>query len=396
VLQGWHNLTTRRKWVGTTILAGGALAAGAGVGLFRFRHTATDQDPLQGGKLISTLPFDNEGRATLDTLLGDELDGRQYMDLSRLDSDASGATPTNLFYVRTRASHRLDTRRPWIIRVASPRGVAQIRMDELKAQSGPQGLHLMECAGNTRQTHFGMISVASWDGVPLAGLLDRVRFDRAARILISGFDEYSAKPLTPSEPGASWIFSRQELDDSRAFLATGMNGQPLTADHGAPVRLVVPGWYGCACIKWVNRIDPASDSSEPTSQMREYAARTMQHGMPARASEYQPAIIDPAAMPVRIEKWLVDGKYKYKVIGIVWGGPAPAQQLQIRFRPEETYVPVSRVQLRTNSPWALWTQVWAPSQAGVYRIRLRLADSSIRTRRLDSGFYVRQVTVDPV
>jgi DMSO/TMAO reductase YedYZ molybdopterin-dependent catalytic subunit len=381
--------------MGATVLAGGALAATiGGVELLRFRRTAAAEDPFQGGKLVGALMFEDEGRAPLDTLLGDELDGRRFTDLGRLDRD-NLATPTDLFYIRTRASHLLDTSRPWSIRVSSPAAV-RIRMDELKAQAEPRGLHLMECAGNTRAARFGMISVAAWDGVPLSRCLGRMRLEKAAGILVSGFDRYAAKPLTPSVPGASWIFSRHDIENSGAFLATRMNGEPLTPDHGAPVRLVVPGWYGCACIKWVNMIGPVDEAAEPTSQMQEYAARTHQRGMPARASEYQPATIDPAAMPVRIEKWLVDGRVKFKVVGIVWGGSQPADNLLIRFRPEEPYVPVSRVQPAAHSPWGLWTHVWTPRQPGVYRIRLRLADPSIRTRRLDAGFYVRQVQLDQV
>lgn len=382
--------------MGATILAGGALAATVGgVELLHSRRSAAGEDPFQGGKIAGTIPFENEGRAPLDTVFGDELDGRLLTDLSHLDRDRP-VTPTGEFYVRTRASHLLDAKRPWLIRIENPIGAKRIAMDELEAQAEPQGLHLMECAGNTRAARFGMISVASWHGVPLSSLLNRMRFDKAAAILVSGFDEYSAKPLTPSVPGASWIFSRQDIEDSQAFLATRMNGEPLTPDHGAPVRLVVPGWYGCACIKWVNRIGPADETAEATSQMREYAARTNQRGIPERASDYQPAIIDPAAMPVRVEKWLVDGQVKFKVIGIVWGGSQPADKLLIQFRPEEPYAPVSRVQAAAHSPWGVWTHVWTPRQPGVYRIRLRLADASIRTRRLDEGFYVRQVRIDEV
>jgi DMSO/TMAO reductase YedYZ molybdopterin-dependent catalytic subunit len=396
MLLGLGNLTTRRNWMRATLLSGGALAATVGgVELLRPRRSSSGDDPFRGGKFLGTLMFERESRAPLDTLLGDELDGRQFTDLSHLDRDDS-VTATRQFYVRTRASHLLDTSRPWTIRIISPSGATLISMPELKAQAEPQGLHLMECAGNARDARFGMISVASWEGVPLSRLLDRMRFAGKAGILVSGFDEYAAKPITPSVPGASWIFSRDNIEDSRAFLATGMNGEPLTPDHGAPVRLVVPGWYGCACIKWVNEIAPADEAAEPTSQMQEYAVRTHQPGMPARANEYQAAAIDPAAMPVRIEKWLVDGKFKFKVIGIVWGGSQPAGKLQIRFGPDEPYVPVACVQPAALSPWALWTHVWLPGQPGVYRIRLRLADPSIRTRRLDSGFYVRQVQIDRV
>ena len=367
------SFTTRRNWI--------AMLAGSAMGCRRFGGE---------GKLAGTVPFEDEGRAPLDTAAGEELDGRQYTDLSHLDGDRL-ITPTAEFYIRTRVSHLLDTGKLWSIRA----GKRQIPMEELKAQAQPQGVHLMECAGNTRAASFGMISVAQWDGVPLAPLLDHAGFDKRSRILVSGFDEYSAPPQTPSIPGASWIFSRQDIDDSRAFLAIAMNSQPLAPDHGAPVRLVLPGWYGCACIKWVNEIAAVAESAAATSQMKEYAARTHQHGMPERAIDYQPATIDPAAMPVRVEKWMVRGKVRYKVVGIVWGGPQPADELLIRFGPEEPYVPVEHVEPAQGS-WGLWTQTWTPDHPGIYRIRLRLADPAIRTRRLDEGFYVRQVRIAEV
>ena len=388
--------------MGASLVAGGTLAAGAGgVEWLRIRRAGVgageDADLARGGEFAGVVAFEDEGHAPLDRLLGDELDGRRYMDLTHLDAGRL-VTPTDLFYVRTRISHLLDAREKWSIRVgaAGAGGGGRITMPELKAQAAPQGLHLMECAGNTRAVSFGMIGVASWQGVPLAGLLDRVGLGKSARILVSGFDRYAEKPRTPSIAGCSWIFSRREIEDARAFLATAMNGQPLQPDHGAPVRLMVPGWYGCACIKWVNEIAAAGEDAEPTSQMQEYAGRTNQRGLPGRAREYQPAMIDPAAMPVRIEKWVAGGRAQYKVIGVVWGGTRPANRIEIRFGPQEPYVPVTRVEPAGENPWGLWMHVWRPRVPGVYRIRLRLADPSIRTRRLDTGYYVRQVEIGEV
>jgi hypothetical protein len=128
--------------------------------------------------------------------------------------------------------------------------------------------------------------------------------------------------------------------------------------------------------------------------MREFAFRTHQQGSPRLARDYQPGTIDLAAMPVRIEKWRVAGKIKYRVVGIVWGGSEPAApRLEIRFNPEETYAPVDTLDQRTNDPWTLWSHVWSPAAPGNYLIRLRVADPGVRTRRLDMGFYVREVEV---
>ncbi|MDP9340145.1 MAG: hypothetical protein M3P45_14890, partial [Acidobacteriota bacterium] len=156
------------------------------------------------------------------------------------------------------------------------------------------------------------------------------------------------------------------------------------------------GWYGCACIKWVDAINIVDDSAEATSQMKEYAARTHQGGVPELARDYQPAIIDQAAMPIRIEKWLIAGKIKYRVVGIAWGGSRPVRLLGIRFSPDEDYVHVDHFQQLDNDPWTLWTHSWAPSAPGIYSIRLAILDPPVRARRLDSGYYVRSVEITDV
>ena len=175
-----------------------------------------------------------------------------------------------------------------------------------------------------------------------------------------------------------------------------MNGKPLAADHGAPVRLVVPGWYGCAGIKWVTEITFVDDTAEATSQMQEYAARTHQKGLPTLARDFQAATIDQAAMPIRIEKWLVEEKIKYRVVGIAWGGHTPVKMLMIRFNPEEDYVPVDNFVQTKNDPWTPWTHAWSPKEPGTYSIRLAVKDPAVRTRRLDSGYYVRSVEISEV
>jgi DMSO/TMAO reductase YedYZ molybdopterin-dependent catalytic subunit len=255
------------------------------------------------------------------------------------------------------------------------------------------GAHLMECAGNVRQARFGLLSVGRWAGIPILEILAHVKArSAAARVLVSGFDRYAHESRT-SIPGASWIFTREELEKAKAFLATELNGQPLAPDHGAPVRLVMPGWYGCTCIKWVNEIELVKEDAEATSQMREYAGRTAQQGIPDLARDFQPAVIEQAAMPVRIEKWSVAGKLRYRVVGIAWGGRQPVKLLQIRFNPEEDFVAVDNFHQARNDPWTLWTHDWSPKAPGTYAIQLAVKQPVVQARRLDSGYYVRSVAI---
>jgi len=306
-------------------------------------------------------------------------------------------TPTNEFFIRTGASQLLPSPNGWAIKLGGlVEQAARLNIQTLKSTATAMGPHLMECAGNVRVTHFGLISVADWTGVPISTILNRVKVrPGASRVLVSGFDEY-ASPTMTSVPGASWIFRLEELQAAGAFLATEMNGQPLTRDHGAPVRLVVPGWYGCACIKWVNNLALVDDEVEATSQMREYAARTLQDGIHQQAKDYQPATVDHAAMPVRVEKWLVAGKLRYRVVGILWGGSQPVKTLQIRFNPDEDFVPVKGFRQLRNDPWTIWTHSWSPSAPGLFAIRLAVTDPQVRARKLDSGYYVRSVNITEI
>jgi DMSO/TMAO reductase YedYZ molybdopterin-dependent catalytic subunit len=351
-----------------------------------------DSDFFRAGTQLGTVDFSDEGRPPMEQALGAELDGRLFTDLSKLTPE-NPVTPARTFYVRTRASKLLNATKTWSIQVG---GLIEkpftIAAQDLKKTERPMGLHLMECAGNTRSAHFGMLSVSDWVGIPLQEVLENAKFKQPASVLIGGFDRYAAESRT-SWPGASWIFSFDQLKSARAFLATKMNGQPLSVDHGAPVRLVVPGWYGCTCIKWLNEITAVAEEAAATSQMQEYAGRTMQAGVPLLAKDYQPASIDIAAMPIRIEKWSAGGKIKFRVIGIQWGGSRPIEGLEIQFNPEEDYVPVASFQIAAGDSWNFWSHAWTPQKPGKYLIRLRLKGSNHVTRRLDAGYYVRSVDI---
>ena len=386
----------RRRFLKGSIVSASFSVAGLSQISQLFAADRQNSNVPPGGKQLATLSFLDEDRPTMDVPFGEELDGRLYTDLSALNPD-SPITPTDKFYLRTRRSKFLPETKSWTVKIDGfVENPVSLKMEDLKAASKPAGVHLMECSGNVRYMHFGMLSVAKWSGVSVADILEKVKpRAQAQRVLISGFDQYEAKSAS-SVPGASWIFTPEQLKSAGAFLATEMNDQPLTPDHGSPVRLVVPGWYGCTCIKWVDTISLVDDGAEATSQMQEYAGRTQQQGVPALARDYQPAIIEQAAMPIRVEKWRVREKIQYRLVGILWGGSQRIKALQIRFNPEEDYVPVDHFEQTSNDPWSFWSHIWTPKSPGTYAIRLAVKDPPIRARRLDAGYYVRSVEIDEV
>ena len=85
------------------------------------------------------------------------------------------------------------------------------------------------------------------------------------------------------------------------------NGQALSRNHEAPVRLVMSGWYRCTSIKRVNAVTFTDEKAPATSQMQEFATRTYQQAVPKLARDHRPAIIDQASTAIRA--WSRPWKY---------------------------------------------------------------------------------------
>jgi hypothetical protein len=367
------------------------------------RQTSTE-------RFISVVSLGNPGGAPappFGRLLGAGLDARLFTDLSTLgqQSTIDNFQSTLESTIRNPQSAMLTAADKFFIRTAAPRdlpadGKWALDLSGLEPRASSAGRVLIECSGNADQSNYGLMSTADWDGIPVSAVVERMRPPSPRhRILIAGRDDPG--PSRTSVPGASWIFSPDDLQ--RALFATRMNGAPLTRDHGFPVRLIVPGWYGCSCIKWVDRIELLPDDAPATTQMREFAARTHQpsgllrEGQPAQAREFIPAAIDTAAMPVRVEKWLVNRRLEHRITGIIWGGSKPTNALSIRFKTNEPWLPVDDCPLPASTlTWSLWTHTWRPAAPGRYQIVLRVNDPAIRTRRLDIFFYVREIQIDDV
>lgn len=370
-------------------------AAAASLGAVPLAQSA---DPFEGGVLVGTRPlFGRSAENPLERMIGTGLDARLLTDLSTL-TPGSLVTPNERFYIRTQHPERLGRARRWNVSV---KGLVhrplELSIEDLVREAAPMGTHLLECAGNNNPRNFGLMSAAEWSGVPIARVLDRVqRSVGRTRVMVSGVDDDS-RPSRTSVAGASWVFSADDLDRSGAFLATGMNGVALPLDHGFPVRLVVPRWYGCACIKWVQAIALVPDDAPATSQMQEFASRTFQDGVPSRARDYRPAVMETAAFPVRVEKWVVGGRVLYRVVGIIWGGARPTNALAIRFKSGERYMPVTHCPMpASTTTWSLWWHAWRPPSRGRYDIVLKVEDPQIPTPRLDVYFYVRSVEIDEI
>src|SRR5256885_8697285 len=179
----------------------------------------------------------------------------------------SFGTAKERFYVRCHFPIPKINERDWRLKVEGK--VArpfEVTMDDLRQMPTQMITVTLECAGNSRvflvpkvkgvQWELGAVGNAEWTGVRLRELLQRAEVANNAReIILEGADNGTI--AEPPRPAGKINFARslpveKALND--VLLAHSMNGQPLTAAHGFPLRAIVPGWYAMASIKWLQRV----------------------------------------------------------------------------------------------------------------------------------------------
>lgn len=403
---------TRRQVLGTLAAAGAATLVDPGKVLAKLAADVPCTAAAPAGDLLGTLPlfrYRPQDQAFGVKYGGPGLDARMVTDLSLLEPGKL-ITPNELAYIRTEipAAAAAHTG-PWTIETSGLLAKdGSLVLDALAKQSKNLGPQLFECSGNGNPSNFGLMSVAEWEGIPLTGIVDSLKPTKdATGVLVSGFD-HIGQVSQRSIVGASWVFPLASLDRLGAALAVRMNGEPVPADHGKPVRLVVPGWYGCTWIKWVNEIRLVGPDEPATTQMVEFANRTHQAEPFKLAKDYTPADIQTAATPVRVEKRRTATGIEYRIVGIVWGGTKIVDRLAVRITPgapkpepfdskSGEFTPFAVCPTpKTHSTWNLWEYRWKPTKPGTYDIALKVADASVPQRRLESGYYMRQVKIEEI
>jgi len=334
-------------------------------------------------------------------------------DLRSLNSDQLIMTDEN-YYTRTEKPNLLSIDELTHIQITENfDNPIELPIQRIISNSKELGVTMMECAGNDKYSGFRLMSAARWGGVSIeefinSNIFNTLKFNQKySHVLISGFDDSTQSGYNwrgvQSTAGASWVFKIQDLLKQNAFLATEMNGKPLSIDRGYPCRLVVPGWYGCASIKWVNKIVffNANPYTATTSQMKEFADRTHQDGTPEIISTYKNPIIDYTAIPIKVEKWKkTNGSFIYRVIGLQWGGKDQSPDLRINISKNNVVTTknqsVSSVKRDNLFSWQHWWYWWSPQDRGRFNVSLSLNNPNELTRRLDKNYYQQSVKISEI
>lgn len=154
-------------------------------------------------------------------------------------------------------------------------------LNELRQLPFQQRTVTLECAGNGRSLlrprwssmswTCEAVGTAVWGGAPLSALVDQLELQEAANtVVFSGADK-------GVDGGKLHSFERslslQQMADSDAMLVWEINGQPLPPQHGFPLRLIVPGWYGMASVKWLREIHFTDEPFQGYQQVNTYHYR---------------------------------------------------------------------------------------------------------------------------
>ena len=395
-------LQTRRQVLGTLAAAGTATLVEPGEVLARLAADVACVGTTPAGELLGTLPlFRNKPQPQEFgvKISGSGLDARLITNLSILEPN-SLITPNELAYIRTEIpAAAANHQGPWTLDANGLLARPQLlKLDDLATLSKKMGPHLFECSGNGNPSNFGLMSVAEWEGIPLAEVVARLKPAKdATAVLVSGYD-HIGQVSQRSIVGASWVFPLADLDTLGAFLAIRMNGAPVPDDHGKPVRLAVPGWYGCAWIKWVNEIRLVGPDEPATTQMVEFANRTHQAAaVQVRARLHTRRHPDrrhsgahrKTARPARqstIASSASCGAERNRSIGWRFASAKTRRSRRSRSAPHRRRTPCGRCgNTGGNQPHPARTT-----------LLLKSPDQSIPQRRLKSGYYMRQVKIDEI
>lgn len=174
-------------------------------------------------------------------------------------------TPNARFYVRNHFDVPRVDAASWMLTVGGlVRRPLTLTIAELQRLPSRSTFVTLECAGNGRslldppvageQWCLGAVGTAEWTGVPLVEVLDRAGVTSSREIVFRSLDHGSVDGQSKSLRYERSL-PVERAQDPDVLLAYAMNGEPLPAEHGFPLRLIVPGWYAMASVKWLAEID---------------------------------------------------------------------------------------------------------------------------------------------
>ena len=223
----------------------------------------------------------------------------------------------------------------------------------------------LECAGNA--TGGAGVGTALWSGLPLGDLLQQAGVKPGATtIVFHGADSGEGEGVSPGTHFARAIPFQKAMEPA-TLLAYEMNGAPLPAEHGFPLRALVPGWYGMDSVKWLTRIEVLDQPFKGYFQDQKYVALNS-HGAPRPLTSIQ--VNSKFLRPSEGEE--IRGK-TYRAEGVAWAGERKIARVEVRVG-DGAWQPANLSAPTVALLWTPWSYEWKIPTSGRYTLEVRATD----------------------
>jgi DMSO/TMAO reductase YedYZ molybdopterin-dependent catalytic subunit len=249
-------------------------------------------------------------------------------------------------------------------------------LDELRKMRSSELVFGFECSGNRRPMQ-GLASNGQWTGVPLKAVLDQVGVKPQAREFVFFGADHGEEEVdfrgqihrVDQQFGRS--LSREKVLSSEPLLAWALNGEPLTRHQGFPLRLLVPGWYGVAHVKWLSNIHVQEDPYLGKYQVRWY--RTLKGEMIDGEMKWTETAITHMQLKSFIARVTREGS-QHKVLGVALNDGTPLKSIEVRV--DDGPWEVAKIDPATSSrySWKLFTYIWRGATPGEHTLVSRVMD----------------------
>jgi len=293
-------------------------------------------------------------------------------------------TPVGLHYLLVHFDIPVVDAASWRLevggRVARP---VSLSLEQLRARPHQTLAVTLECAGNGRALLeprplsqpwlTEAVGTAEWTGTPLAPLLEDAGVaDDAVEVVFTGLDR-------GAQGGVVQAYERSiPLDEalrSDVLLAWAVNGEPLPSQHGYPLRLIVPGWYGMTHVKWLSAITVVDEPFRGWQQEESYRLRQSEDERGEPVTRMLPrALMIPPGIPDFFTRSRLLEPGSSVLEGRAWSGLAPVERVEVSidggpWQAAELDEPLSEY------AWRGWRYRWEAS-AGEHELRCRAVDAA--------------------
>jgi DMSO/TMAO reductase YedYZ molybdopterin-dependent catalytic subunit len=292
-------------------------------------------------------------------------------------SAGSVLTPNEKFFVRNHFEAPRPDAGSWSLSIrGSVRHPFQLTYQDILKRPRSNLMLTIECAGN--DVGGGAVSTAVWTGISLRGLLGEADLQPGARFVrLIGADQGvpDARLKRPIPYTRSIPLDKALHQDT--ILAFQMNGVPLPAEHGYPLRAIVPGWYGMDSVKWIAAIEVLDQGDAGYFMTERYVtARLLEVGVertPVSRMLVKSQITnlhDGDTLPFR----------PYTIRGAAWSGECRISKVEVSCDGGGTWVTARLETQPSQYTWVLWEWPWIPAVPGEYTIVVRASDAKGRTQ----------------